>query len=260
MGADENRLALADRLRTWRSKAGEQMSRGRPLSQVEVAKRCKMSDRWYRMLEAGQKVRLDEDVLSRLADALLLDQEQRAVLRLLTTRLSATVPCKHEVDDTSLQGLRLLLESFSPSPAFLTNETWDVLGYNRALADWFPFVVKENANFALWLLRSQEARQVFGADWREQARILLGGFRYHQLSHPGHARLDQIVALALQDQECRRLWEQNDDVARALVTSPIRLHLPGQGFRPVDVVVHVLQSAAMPTLFVAVLMILPNAY
>jgi len=93
---------LSDLLRRCRARLDPQLSSlgslsrlplriGRPVTQEEVAEAVGISRQWYAMLESDRAGRVSAAVLSRLADALMMDPGERAVLfRLAVPELRLT--------------------------------------------------------------------------------------------------------------------------------------------------------------------------
>lgn len=53
---------------------------GKPVSQAEIAEAAGISRQWYVFLESDREIRVSPEVLSRIADALMLDPRERAFL------------------------------------------------------------------------------------------------------------------------------------------------------------------------------------
>ena len=154
--------ALPTLLKAWRARAARRLGLPRPLTQRHIAQQVGVSERWFRKLEAGENVRTNRDTLDRLADALLLDNDARAILYLHTLRL-LPVPQQTGDGQTATKALDLLLTRLdhAATPAFLTDQAWDVLAHNATMAGWFPWFENPKVNLARWLLTDPTARAVF---------------------------------------------------------------------------------------------------
>ncbi|WP_165989814.1 helix-turn-helix transcriptional regulator [Streptomyces sp. YIM 98790] len=176
----EGLMGLPPLMRAWRAAAGQRMGLGKPLPQKQLADRVDVSVRWIRNLESGLPVRPTPEVLERLADVLGLDRSQRATLYLYTSRI---MPLVTEVEDPAARALRILLDTLMPHPATITSSTWDILGYNAAAADWFPWVQESDANVMRWFLLDSEARDQL-SDWHRHASDMIGMLRVSHAQNP----------------------------------------------------------------------------
>jgi transcriptional regulator with XRE-family HTH domain len=53
---------------------------GKPVTQEEVAEAADVTRQWYMMMENGRAIRVSASVLARVADALMMDPAERAML------------------------------------------------------------------------------------------------------------------------------------------------------------------------------------
>ncbi|MFG2875270.1 hypothetical protein ACGFYU_09725 [Streptomyces sp. NPDC048337] len=112
-------------------------------------------------------------------------------------------------------------------PAYLTDGSWNILGYNTLMATWFPWVREPGANLMHWALTEQEAREQM-LDWRQHAEIYLAMLRFALATGTGavKASFDRLVQRILQDAECRQLWAQGPKVVAFRQGHRYRLSLP----------------------------------
>ncbi len=252
--ANAHFLRLAPLLRVWRADAGRRLGQRKALPQSVVAERAGMSERWYRKLESGEAVPQDSEDLDLLADALLLDRADRAVLYLRAAR-SLPVPPAESGSDSPPHGLRLLLDR-QIDPAFLTNGAWDILGYNNLMGGWFPWVEQRGANLVRWALSAPAREQIL--DWPTHARGFLSMLRFALTAHPHDARLTGLLADTLRDPYCQHVWNERPDFAESLDGHRFRLSLPSQGTEIITVLAHLLHPGTHPTHRLAVLTPLPE--
>ncbi|MET7843052.1 helix-turn-helix transcriptional regulator [Streptomyces sp. NPDC005356] len=250
----EGEVGLAVLLRAWRARAGHNLGLGRPLPQVEVAAEVGMSERWYRDLERGATPRLDARTLTTLAGALRLCPDERATLFLYAAG-GEPFPVATEVD---LAPLRRLLDLQPAQPAYLTDNAWNVLGYNEAMAEWFPWVRVPGANLIRWGLTDPEARRQL-ADWPRHGRAYLAMLRYAMAQYPGHPELADILLVALEDPECRRIWDDGPVIIANRDGHMFRLRIPRFAPHSVDVVTQVLNPVGHPGLRLTFLNRLPGS-
>ncbi|MFI9243272.1 helix-turn-helix transcriptional regulator [Streptomyces sp. NPDC053086] len=239
-------VGLAVLLRAWRARAGRTMGLGKPLPQTEVAAAVGMSERWYRDLERGTLPRLDARTLTALADALRLCADERATLFLYAAG-GEPFPAVSPGDGVDLTPLRRLLDLQPAQPAYLTDNAWNVLGHNAAMAEWFPWVRVPGANLVRWGLTDPEAREQLG-DWPWHGRAYLAMLRYALAQYPDHPELPGILREALADPECRRIWDEGPVIIANRDGHTFRLTIPRFAPRTVDVVAQVLHPVGYPGL------------
>ncbi|WP_165989812.1 helix-turn-helix transcriptional regulator [Streptomyces sp. YIM 98790] len=191
-----------------------------------------------RNLEQGRPVRPTSQVLERLADVLGLDRSQRATLYLYT---SGTLPLVTEVDEPAAQALRVLLDTLMPHPAIITGSTWNILGYNLAAADWFPWL-QDGVNFMRWFFLDPEAREQL-SDWHRHASNMIGMLRISHAQHHDDPQFVELLQEILADRERLALWQQGQRVHENDNTH-LRLHRAGG--EEVTALVHVLVSGEQP--------------
>ncbi|MDH6132767.1 transcriptional regulator with XRE-family HTH domain [Kitasatospora sp. MAA4] len=238
---------LAALLRSWRTRAGQRLDLGKPLPQVELANRVGMSERWYRDLERGATARLDPRVLTLLADSLLLDADERATLYLYALGGTPYAALDKPDDASGLGQLQDLLDRQMPRPAYLTDSSWNIVGHNRAMAEWFPWVLAPDANLIRWGLILPEAREQL-VDWPRHARMYLAMIRFALAEHPNDTGLVSLLQDVLRDPECRRLWAERLCVVANRDGHAFRLRLPHVSPDVVDVVTQVLIPAGRQSL------------
>ncbi|WP_330458645.1 helix-turn-helix transcriptional regulator [Streptomyces sp. NBC_00820] len=253
-------MGLAVLLRAWRARAGHRLGLGKPLPQVEVAAEVGMSERWYRDLERGATPRLDARTLTALANALRLCADERATLFLYAAG-GEPFPAVSPLDGVDLTPLRRLLDLQPTQPAYLTDNAWNVLGHNEAMAEWFPWVQIPGANLIRWALTAPEAREQL-ADWPRHGRAYLAMLRYAMAQYPGNPQLTELLRTALADPACRLIWDNGPVVIANRDGHTFRLRIPRFAPHSVDVVAQVLNPLGYPGLRLTFLNLLagPDAY
>jgi transcriptional regulator with XRE-family HTH domain len=238
-------MGLAGLLRAWRAAAGQRKGLGRALTQEEIAKAVERSVRWYSGLESGATPRLERPLLDALADVLELGRDEVRALHLYA--LGGTVPTitAPRGDGPTRRALQLLLDNQMPSPAYLCDGNWNIIGHNSAMADWWPFVQASNANLIRWALLSKEARQQY-IDWPHHAAEYLSLLRFAVIRSPDDTELATLLHTVLQDEDCLRMWNENIDLLEDRDSHHFRLALPKRPYDIVEVVSHVLYTAGLP--------------
>ncbi|WP_327414079.1 helix-turn-helix domain-containing protein [Streptomyces sp. NBC_01233] len=209
----------------WRSEAGAKLRRDRALPQTEIAQRMGVSERWYRSLESGAAVSLTPEVLGRLAEALVLGPDERMVLysQALGGTSFGVSGGPDPVDPVST--LVQVVEAQTSMPAYLTDRAWNILGHNRLMAEWFPWVTEPGANLIRWALTMPEAREQF-VDWRAQVEIYLALLRFALVGNPDDAELVTLAEECLRIPEVREIWDGRTRVVAYRHGHLFRLSLP----------------------------------
>lgn len=244
-------MGLAPLLRAWRSEAGFKRGLGRALTQVEVAARADVSERWYRKLESGAPVGPEPTRLASVAAALGLDQSQTATLFLYRSG-QLPVMARGADEDPTIRTLEVLLDRLMPTPAWISDNAWNIITCNKAAAEWLPFLTRPGANIIRWFLLDEEARQQT-ANWESHAIGFLGLVRYAYAQHRDDERIGSLLNEILQDKQCAALWRDSTTVTASRNGAIMRLLLPIHHFEPVDVLAHFLHPANKPTCRIAVL-------
>lgn len=231
--------ALPQLLRFWRAQTGRKLGLDKPLTQADVAAEIGASVRWYRDIERGTTTRLSPSVAGRLSKVLSLGPDERLALHGFVTREGLARQNSCNVDLSTLQGL---LEMQATNPAYCSDGLWNVVAWNHAMAEWFPWVHMPGANLMRWALTSREAREQL-ADWPKQAATYLAQLRFELVGGSDSPDLSALLDEILRDPECRRLWEHEPNVVAYGDNRRFRLRIPRFENRPVEAVSHVLIPA-----------------
>ena len=198
------------------------------LRREELAMLAGVSVDYCTRLEQGRSKSASAEVLDALADALQLDETERAHLH----TISRPVPARRRraakpqrVDPAT----RALLESFDTvlRPAFILGRRLDILGQNRLaallIAD-FDAMPAADRNQARFVFLNPHTRELY-ADWEQVATDTAAMLRVDAGRHPDDPVLGQLVGeLSIQSPEFRRLWARNRVHQRSTGTK--RYHHP----------------------------------
>lgn len=189
------------------AKAGHHKS---VVSQEDMARLIGVSNVWYGRLERGESANYSFEMLDRTAAALRLSDEERMMLYLHAlgheppprtsthTRMQLTEPLQRIVNA-------------QPWPAYLSDDSWDVVAYNKQMLEWFPWIGAgvEN-NIMRWVFTDTRAHEQlchWETDW---AAPMLAQLRVARAKQPGNARLHRLLHELLQESpDARRLWERD---------------------------------------------------
>jgi transcriptional regulator with XRE-family HTH domain len=242
----EELMGLAGLLRAWRIAAGAQLGLGKALSQAEVAVGAGMSERWYRELERGATPRLGRGTIERLAEALLLGEEERLTLYYYTLGSAPLAKSSPLGDSPGHTALQMLLQQQMPRPAYLSDAAWNIVGYNQAMADWFPWVREPGANLIRWALLAEEARtQLVG--WDGHSRVYLAMIRQALARLPKDLALNALLQEVRQDPVIESYWQEGPMVVSHRDGHRFRLDIP-RFDSEIDIVCQVLVPASYPDL------------
>ncbi|WP_225850135.1 helix-turn-helix transcriptional regulator, partial [Streptomyces sp. HPF1205] len=233
-------MGLPKALKAWRAAAGHK--RGRPLTQGEVGRRAGHSSKWYERLEKGAVPQRKD--CAALADILGLDEEARYALYLYATGSAEDVPVPQGGRHVS-SALQILLERQMPAPAYLCDRHWNILAYNAAMAEWWPWVMEPGANLMRWALTDPEARIQFH-DWPAQAARFISLIKFAGVSRHDDTDLLALIRQVKTDPDVQRIWKDVVEVRKSLDGDVHRMILPALGWETVDLVGHLSYPASMP--------------
>lgn len=232
-------MGLPKALKAWRMAAGHK--RGRPLTQAEVGQRAGHSSKWYERLEKGAVPQRKD--CAALAEILGLDEESRYALYLYATGSAEDVPVPEGGRHVS-GALQMLLERQMPAPAYLCDRHWNILAYNAAMAQWWPWVMEPGANLMRWVLTDEEARRQFH-DWPTVAARFISLLKFARISRREDPELSALIHQVRSDPDVLRLWKDVIEVRKSLDGDVHRMILPALGWETVDLVGHLSYPASM---------------
>jgi transcriptional regulator with XRE-family HTH domain len=181
------------------------------LRREELAQLVGVSVDYYVRLEQGRTRNVSETVLSRVAEALRLDETERAHLFHLAK------PTKERRRAESAQrvrpGIVRLLESIDRTPAFVLGRRMDVLACNRlacALLEDFDALPPQERNLARHMFLHEGVRSLY-ATWESNARDTVAMLRMYAGRHPDDPKLSTLVGeLSVKSEEFRQWWAAHD--------------------------------------------------
>lgn len=181
------------------------------LRREEVAQLAEVGVTWYTWLEQGRDINVSEAVLTRIADALKLNRDERLHL-LMLARSSFPMPPSPSSEPVS-SVLQQLLDNQGINPTYLTGRRCDILAWNEAAAKVFGdfgSVPTEERNLIWLLFTNSEFRRRF-VDWERYAQDLLAIFRAYSGRYMGDPWYVQFVTdLAEVNPEFEEWWQQHD--------------------------------------------------
>jgi transcriptional regulator with XRE-family HTH domain len=182
------------------------------LRREELAALAGVSVDYYTRIEQGRETAPSASVLGALARALRLTEDEHAHLLALADRAAGRSPRRRPADPQPARaGLRLLLESVRPSPAYVLDDVNDVLAVNpeglalmAGLADWPP----GQRNTIRYTFLHPDARNVF-ADWDRVARNSVAHLHTAELTLP-QSTAALVAELSAASSEFVALWRRHE--------------------------------------------------
>jgi transcriptional regulator with XRE-family HTH domain len=143
----------------------------------EVAQLAGVGLTWYTWLEQGRSIRASDQVLESLARVRLLDDNER--LHLFQLAQQRLPPASAVGQETSSSALQQVLDNLLLCPAYVMDQRWNVIAWNRAACLLVGDIdkMKPRERNILWrMFASVECRQLF-VHWEDVARGMLARFR-----------------------------------------------------------------------------------
>ncbi|GAA1563620.1 hypothetical protein GCM10009827_101550 [Dactylosporangium maewongense] len=180
------------------------------LSQENVAHLTGVSVRWYADLERGRAAAYSEEFIKRLALALRLSREERAVLYMLVLGREPDPPRAIPVGE-QFAALRTIVDA-QPWPAYVSDDAWDVLFCNEHMARWFPHLDYE-PNIMAWPFLYPESKLQLVNQLEVWYPPMLAQLRAAIARHPDNERLQEVIRQILeQNADARRIWDEDAEV------------------------------------------------
>jgi transcriptional regulator with XRE-family HTH domain len=182
------------------------------LRREELAALAGMSVDYYTRIEQGRETAPSDAVLGALARALRLTDDEHAHLLALADQAAGRTPRRRPAEPRPVRpGLRLLLESVRPSPAYVLDEVNDVLVANPeglalmpGLGDWPP----GQRNTIRYTFLHPAAQTIF-ADWNRVARNSVAHLHTAELTAPEQTAA-LVAELSTASGEFAALWRRHE--------------------------------------------------
>ena len=196
------------------------------LRREEIAALAGLSIDYYIRLEQGKESNPSGPILDGLACAFRLNEEEHAHLYALANHAAGrTARGPSRASRVVRPGVRQLLETVRPCPAYVLTRTSDLLAANPEaltlfadLADWPP----ERRNTIRYTFFHPAARELF-ADWNHSAETTAAHLRSLAAGTPSDPDVSALIAELLDGSpEFTRLWRRHDVRHRRGDTKPFR--------------------------------------
>ncbi|MEV6160358.1 helix-turn-helix transcriptional regulator [Streptomyces sp. NPDC052052] len=230
MNYDRQRAELADFLKTRRlalqpEEVGlpPRTSRRTPgLRREDVADLAGISVCWYSRLEQGRNIRVSDQVINALAEALRLSGEERAYFLALANK-DARSSAQASEDGIS-PALQRALDSQHPHPALVLGPRFDILAWNQARTDVYGDLgaIPPEHRHMLWLFFGGYLRELIH-NWEPSARTVLAKFRAVTGSYVHEPWFTTLVhELSEKSPEFRGWWQQHEIERPHVTTREVR--------------------------------------
>jgi len=194
------------------------------LRREEVAQRANISATWYTWLEQGRGGAPSDEVLERIAGALMLTGAEREHLFLLG--LGRPPEPRYQAQASLSPRLQRVLDAFPVSPALVKTLTWDLVAWNRPAAAVFGYNggpdEQRNILRRIFLDPHNKSMQL---DWDSVARFVVAALRA-DLARAGAGARTQANALVrdlcMHSPEFDAMWQAQDVRAYGEGTKQLR--------------------------------------
>ncbi|MEV5705387.1 helix-turn-helix transcriptional regulator [Actinoallomurus sp. NPDC052274] len=188
------------------------------LRREEVAALAGVSTEWYTRLEKGHISGVSESVLEAVAQALLLNEDERTYLLDLARAARPARRRSHRRKDVRIPSpVQWMVDSMTMAPAFVRNGRLDIVASNalcRAL--YSPMFDSDTtggrgfANFARYFFLDPGSPDFF-VDWEEGARATVAVLRAEAGREPHDLVLRELVGeLSTLSPDFRTMWASHD--------------------------------------------------
>ncbi|WP_314411640.1 helix-turn-helix transcriptional regulator [Streptomyces kroppenstedtii] len=201
------------------------------LRREELALLAGLSTDYYQRMEQGREVRPSDGVLDALADALVLDDEERRHLFTLAHAARRPVPSRVERGPERVPDSTRRLLGVMDTPAVVLGRHLDLLAWNtmaEVLLGSPAGLPSHRLNMLLLMFDDTLTDERSCSDWERQALDYIGMMRSAVAADPTHPRATAVVGeLSIRSAEFRRLWARHD--VGAAVSGTKTFHVPEVG-------------------------------
>lgn len=181
------------------------------LRREELAQLAGVSVDYYVRLEQGRTSNVSDEVLSAVARALRLDDDERVYLRNLA-RPRRTRPRRPPAERVR-PGVHRLIETAADVPVYLIGRRGDVLAWNdlaRAVFVDFAAMPPRERNWARMIFLDEGVQAIF-EDWRAKARETVAYLRMMAGRYPDDPDLNELIGeLSVKSGFFRKLWADHE--------------------------------------------------
>lgn len=179
------------------------------LRREEVADLAGISTTWYTWLEQGRDINVSDEVLQRVGEAMRMNEHEIAYMQRLA---SDAAPLAHTLDPHVPSVLRTLVEKHEDAPAYIATPRFDLVVWNRFLAELMNYDARGEslARNVLYRLFFDRSRRRLYADWEGAARRTVAAFRYTFSMYPGDKHFEDLLRRMLSNPDFERMWNLHE--------------------------------------------------
>ena len=199
------------------------------LRREDVAALSGLSVTWYTWLEQGRNVHVSDTVLDRLSITFRLSTDERSYLYSLAQHRPPPLNsdgAQQTANPAVLQMLHTL-----PIPALVKTARWDVIGWNRLVAQVFrdyDSLLPADRNL-LRILFTDPIYAIDAAEFREMARRVLAKFRIDYSQAGSDPAFDELISeLEQRSPTFRTVWRSPEVTGRSEGVNLIRHPVHGE--------------------------------
>ncbi|MGS2645732.1 helix-turn-helix domain-containing protein [Streptosporangium sp. G12] len=205
------------------------------LRREELAMLAGISAPYYTRLEQGQSRNASREVLDAIANALRLDEPERAHLHALAGAPRRGRPASRPRPERVTPATSALLAAFENTPAIVVGRRSDVLAWNRQGHGLFaghldpdgPGVPERRPNMARLVFLDAHTRDLY-TDWPAKARAVVGNLRLTAGRHPDDPLLAGLIGeLTMRSPEFASMWADHRVLACDVADYEMRHPLVG---------------------------------
>ncbi|MEU4541010.1 helix-turn-helix transcriptional regulator [Streptosporangium sp. NPDC023825] len=205
------------------------------LRREELAMLAGISAPYYTRLEQGQSRNASREVLDAIANALRLDEPERAHLHALAGAPRRGRPASRPRPERVTPATSALLAAFGSTPAIVVGRRSDVLAWNRQGHGLFaghldpdgPGVPERRPNMARLVFLDAHTRDLY-TDWPAKARAVVGNLRLTAGRHPDDPLLAGLIGeLTMRSPEFASMWADHRVLACDVADYEMRHPLVG---------------------------------
>ncbi|MFE6222615.1 MULTISPECIES: helix-turn-helix domain-containing protein [unclassified Streptomyces] len=175
------------------------------LRREEVAVLAGVGVSWYTWLEQGREINVSADVLDAVARVLRLDPMEREHLYLLAglnPPRTAAAPGRVVPD-----GLRQVIDSWLPRPAYLLDRHWNLVAVNRAAEAVFGYGEDDHNCLVTFFTSARYRSSLVGG--QDAARTIVGQFRADAARYPDDPEFGRLAAdMCAVSPEFAAIWRE----------------------------------------------------
>lgn len=206
--------------------AGPGIRRTPGLRREETAALAGLSIDYYIRLEQGKETNPSGPILDGIARALRLNEEENVHLYALANHAAGrTARGSPSASRVVRPGIRRLLETVRPCPAYVLTRTSDLLAANPEALALFPGLADwpaDRRNTIRYTFFHPAARELF-ADWDRSAETTAAHLRALAADTPDDRAITGLIAELLEcSPEFARLWQRHDVQHRRGQSKPFR--------------------------------------